>query len=62
MTRGSVAGPGLRSARQPVGKRIFLVSLTLLLAWLCALPWVLVDSDMPLTATPAAIVDPAPSE
>ncbi|CAN7595907.1 hypothetical protein LJR143_004242 [Pseudoxanthomonas sp. LjRoot143] len=52
----------IRSARKPAGKGVFLFALLLLLAWLCALPWILVDSDVPLTAPPLLLVDPAPPQ
>lgn len=62
MTRGPVSGSGLRSTRKPAGKGAFLFALPMLLAWLCALPWILVDSDMPLSTSPPVLADPTPSE
>ncbi|MBD9471160.1 hypothetical protein [Pseudoxanthomonas sp. PXM01] len=52
----------IRSARKPAGKGVFLFALLLLLAWLCAVPWILVDSDVPLTLPPLMLADPSPSQ
>lgn len=62
MTREAVTVPRIRSARKPAGKGVFLFALLLLLAWLCAVPWILVDSDVPLTLPPLMLADPSPSQ
>lgn len=49
-------------ARKPFGKALFLFALLLLLAWICGLPWILVDSDPPLTRPLPMLVDPAPTQ
>lgn len=52
-----MARPGKRGAR---GKGVFLVVLSLLLAWLVMLPWILVvEEDLELRPLPLP-VDPAP--
>jgi len=61
VTREAVTVSRMRPARKPAGKRAFLFALLLLLAWLCALPWILVDSDAPLSIPPLTQMDSAPS-
>jgi hypothetical protein len=58
VTRGAIRASAARQ-RKHHGKGLFLFALLLLLAWLTVLPWILVDSDVPLTAPPSTLAEPS---